>query len=146
MSAEKATRDMLLACLSLLQDRDPVELAAALKRFGFAPGDVTFHRRRQPPHLSWTTVHRWPWESSLAAPYEPECPGPDCLMCNGEACNLCGAGCWNNAAPHCDHASDERHQEPPNPLVEAAKAIGIDLRQATEARAANKVRASKRSP
>jgi hypothetical protein len=43
---------------------------------------------------------------------EPGCPGPDCLMCNGAACNLCGAGCWNNAAPHCDHDGDERHMEP----------------------------------
>jgi hypothetical protein len=77
---------------------------------------------------------------------EPECPGPDCLMCNGEACNLCGAGCWNNAAPFCDHASDERHQDPPNPLIEVAKAIGIDFRQATEARAAAKARAAKRLP
>jgi hypothetical protein len=43
---------------------------------------------------------------------EPECPGTDCPMCSGEACNKCGAGCWNNSAPHCDHASDERHDEP----------------------------------
>jgi hypothetical protein len=42
----------------------------------------------------------------------PECPGPYCLMCNGEACNLCGASCWNNAAPHCHHGSDERHMDP----------------------------------
>lgn len=42
----------------------------------------------------------------------PECPGPDCLMCSGAACNLCGAGCWNSGAPYCDHASDERHEEP----------------------------------
>jgi hypothetical protein len=33
-------------------------------------------------------------------------------MCIGAACNRCGAGCWNNAASHCEHASDERHEEP----------------------------------
>jgi hypothetical protein len=49
---------------------------------------------------------------SASVEMTPECPGPDCLMCNGAACNLCGAGCWNNSAPHCDHASDERHHAP----------------------------------
>lgn len=43
---------------------------------------------------------------------EAECPGPDCVMCSGAACNKCGAGCWNNAADFCEHASDERHEDP----------------------------------
>lgn len=48
----------------------------------------------------------------MTRPYALDCPGPDCLMCSGAACNLCGAGCWNNSAPYCDHASDERHEDP----------------------------------
>lgn len=46
-------------------------------------------------------------------------------MCSGAACNLCGAGCWNNAAPFCDHATDERHQEPPT-----AHVVDIEVRSA----------------
>lgn len=64
MSAERFYRSTLLACMALLQDRDPVEMAAALTRFGFLPGDVVFHRRRVKPHLSWVTVRRWPRERS----------------------------------------------------------------------------------
>lgn len=33
-------------------------------------------------------------------------------MCNGAACNQCGAGCWNNAAPYCEHDVTDRHGEP----------------------------------
>lgn len=57
----------------------------------------------------------------MRAPLEPECPGPDCLMCSGEACNLCGAGCWNNSAQFCEHASDERHGYPPQPSKKPRK-------------------------
>lgn len=60
------------------------------------------------------------WQSSNpivaaleSASLEPACPGPDCPMCSGAMCNLCGAGCWNNSAPRCDHATDERHQDSP---------------------------------
>lgn len=43
--------------------------------------------------------------------WEPECPGPECLMCSGEACNLCGAGCWSRRQD-CEHDSVERHEDP----------------------------------
>jgi hypothetical protein len=48
----------------------------------------------------------------MIVPLEPECPGPDCPMCSGAMCNLCGAGCWNNAVRNCEHATDERHEDP----------------------------------
>lgn len=39
------------------------------------------------------------------------CPSEHCKMCNGEACNKCGAGCWDNAAPLCEHDVIERHED-----------------------------------